>query len=289
MKIAIAGPGRSGTSFLTNLLGAWGLDIPPETGNWHHEAQAGLESRIGFGSVYEVDKDPWLFEYISRLDKDQLDQYDAFIIPIRSQADAVISRTIQERYFRSLNAEGDHWLWNSRGTTPGGSISDVSVAGVSRTLEAGLWVVLEKLAAEGIQPIILNFPRIVIDFDYLWKNIGPILSSRISESDARASFEATTDSSKVRVESLTEKLPGINRAELTGIIELQRGRIQKLEHQLLSTSRERDSLQTERDSLQTERDSLQTERDSMITSRSWRLTRPLRFVKRLWSLPRSTR
>ena len=286
MKIAIAGPGRSGTSFLTKLLGAWGLDIPPETGSWANEAQAGLETRIGFGSKYEVDKDPWLFEYISRLEKNQLDQYDAFIIPIRAQVDAVISRTIQERYFRLLNEEGDSWLWNSWGTTPGGSLSDVSVAGVSKTLEAGLWVVLEKLASQGIQPMILNFPRIVIDFDYLWENIGPILSSRISESDARASFKAIADSSKVRVESLIEKFPGVHRAELTGIIEIQRGKIQKLEQQLDS---ELESVTRERDSLLTERDSLLTERNSMINSRSWRLTRPFRYFRHRWSLLRSSR
>jgi len=288
VKIAIAGPGRSGTSFLAKLLGAWGLYVPPENGNWQNEAQAGLESRIGFGSKYEVDKDPWLFEYISRLEKNQLDQYDAFIIPIRSQADAVISRTIQERYFRTLNGEGDHWLWNSWGTTPGGSVSDASVAGVSKTLEAGLWVVLEKLASEGIQPIILNFPRIVIDFDYLWENVGPILYSRISESDARASFKIIADSSKVRVESLSEKFPGIHRAELTGIIEMQRGRIQKLEQQLLATQttgmEELSRLESEFESVTRERDSLLTERDSLVASKSWRMTKPFRYIRYLWSL-----
>jgi hypothetical protein len=102
MKIAIAGPGCSGTYFLTKLLGAWGLEIPPETGTWVNETQAGLETRRGFGSKYEVDKDPWLFDYISRLEKNQLEQFDAFIIPIREQADAVISRTTEESFFSTF-------------------------------------------------------------------------------------------------------------------------------------------------------------------------------------------
>ncbi len=192
-----------------------------------------------------------------------------------------------------MNEEGDGWLWNSWGITPGGSVSDVSVAGVYKPLEAGLWVLLEKLASQGIQPIILNFPRIVIDFDYLWENIGPILSSRISESDARASFQATADSSKVRVESSIEKFPGVHRAELTGIIEIQRGKIQKLEQQLLAiqnTGAEYLSwLDSELESVTRERDSLLTERDSMVASGSWSLTRPFRYVMHRWSLLRSSR
>jgi hypothetical protein len=43
---------------------------------------------------------------------------------------------------------------------------------------------------------------------------------------------------------------------------------------------ERDSLITERDSLITERDSLITERDSIIRSNSWKVTKPLRVLRK---------
>jgi hypothetical protein len=43
---------------------------------------------------------------------------------------------------------------------------------------------------------------------------------------------------------------------------------------------ERDALRTERDALRTERDSLAAERDALLGSRSWRLTAPIRALRR---------
>jgi hypothetical protein len=57
---------------------------------------------------------------------------------------------------------------------------------------------------------------------------------------------------------------------------------QKHEWSLQETP-ERDALITQRDALITQRDALLIERDALLNSTSWRATRPLRFLKRLWT------
>lgn len=94
MKIAIAGPGRSGTSLLVQLLAAWGFATPGHEGNWHEDAKAGLESRIGADSAYEVDKDPWAYEYLDSVEDERLSEYAALIIPIRKRSSAAMSRSL---------------------------------------------------------------------------------------------------------------------------------------------------------------------------------------------------
>ena len=63
MKIAIAGPGRSGTTLLVQIFKEVGFTTPP--GEINEDACAGLETKIGENSPYEVDKDPWCYEYIN--------------------------------------------------------------------------------------------------------------------------------------------------------------------------------------------------------------------------------
>lgn len=114
-KIAIAGPGRSGTSFLVQLCDAWGFSVPSGGANWNETAQAGLESRIGGDSPFDVDKDPWAFNYIDALTDDQLAQYAVVLVPIRDLRHAAVSRSVQERFSRMASGDLDQWAWESWG------------------------------------------------------------------------------------------------------------------------------------------------------------------------------
>jgi hypothetical protein len=223
VKIAIAGPGRSGTSFLVRLLGEWGFSTPNAELEWHADAEAGMERRIGSESGFEVEKDPWAFEYLHRLDPAELRSYDAVIIPLRSRMDAAVSRSVQERLARALANDTDHWQWNSWGSVAGGALADTSVEGISRVLEAGLWDLLEALARAGVQPILVAFPRMAEDFDYLWAQLGRVVSARISEVDARAAFARIADPSKLHVDTSDEEASAKVR-ELTSLVNMLRSK-----------------------------------------------------------------
>ena len=236
MKIAVAGPGRSGTSLLVRLFGSWGFEIP--SGHWFENAEAGLESRIGTGSSFEVDKDPWAFEYLDRIDSDLLQQYEALIVPIRNREDAAVSRSVQESYARVRTHHVDHWRWKTVGSMPGGAIADISVEAVSRTLDNGLWDLIEKAAFLGLNPRFLHFPRFASDFDYLWSQVGDLVMPRMSETDARTAWIQTVDSRKVRITKTTHDRRSAELRELEGVIELLRRDVQRLSDELV----ERDAL-----------------------------------------------
>lgn len=197
VRIAIIGPGRSGTTLLTSLFGAWGFSTAQ--GALSQDAQAGLETRIGTSDNLEVQKDPWAFEYIDAISVDVLKSFDAFILPIRNLGDAAISRSVQERLNRASEIDGDEWKWNAWGGVAGGAVSDTSARGVEQTLAAGLWKTLEVLAKNGIQCRILHFPTLAADFEYVWSSLGDLVATKMNKEDARLAYERVADPSKVRV------------------------------------------------------------------------------------------
>ena len=265
LKIAILGPGRSGTSLLTQLFGVWGFSIPD--GTEFEDAQAGFEHRIGVVDEIEIHKDPWAFAYISQVNPEILRSYDAFILPIRDSKEAALSRVTQERFRRLIETNGDEWLWNTWGVVPGGALSDTSLEGVERVLERGLWAVLETLAKAGIQPRIIHFPTFAADFDYVWQALGDLVISRSSREEALESFRTVVDVDKIRIRQESRLGNDVGHTELVALIEQLRTKVKKLESQNkgLAISRE---------------DELAHELDSIKSSRSWTYTA---FLRRLAS------
>jgi hypothetical protein len=113
VRFGIAGPGKSGTTLLTKLVSELGFKTPATDGTYSEDAQAGYESRIDATSNFEVDKDPWLFEYINSIPDEAIAQYDLILIPIRNRQDSIVSRVSQDRSARPLALPSTHWSWNS--------------------------------------------------------------------------------------------------------------------------------------------------------------------------------
>jgi hypothetical protein len=273
MKIAIAGPGRSGTSLLTKILGAWGFVIPPEDGNWHDDAAAGMESRIGSDSGYEVDKDPWAFEYLDRIEPEKLSHYAALLVPIRNRYDATMSRSVQERMARATNLESDHWTWNTWGSVPGGAVVRTDVTAISSTLALGLWDLLDKASSAELPLVFLNFPRFASDFDYLWRNLSPLVGTRLTAQAARAGWEEVVDATLIRVNQGSENtVEDLSARELTHMVEMFRERLR----QALTA---RDEAWAQRDEACAQRDEALRVVDAISTSTIWRFTAPYRRLR----------
>lgn len=215
MRIAIAGPGRSGTSVLVRLLGAWGFRVPD--GPWHDDAAAGLEARLGSRPDLEVEKDPWAFEYVHRLDPSVIASYDAVIVPIRRRRDASMSRSVRDRLNRAIATSGDEWKWDSWGIHAGGVVAETTADAVANTLGKGLWDLLDVVSSAGVTPIIVNFPRFAIDFDYLWSVLGPLVSDRVTRAAAEQAWREIVDPSLIRMSAPVSDDARI--AELEALVE----------------------------------------------------------------------
>lgn len=227
MRIAIVGPGRSGTTFLVELFSAWGLSTPE--GDYAGDAQAGREARLGSSPHLEVEKDPWAFEYINEMSPQELLGYDAFLIPIRNASDAARSRSVQERLHRTLVHVDDQWRWNTWGTVPGGAVSRTAARDIQGVLAEGVWTVVLRLAEVGVQPKFLHFPRIVSDFDYLWGIVGDIVGSRISREEARETFATVSDISKVRSTPGDDVAQVPDARELVELVDLLRRKVREMD------------------------------------------------------------
>jgi hypothetical protein len=275
-KIAIAGPGRSGTSFLVSLLNAWGLVTPDVDNAWNETAQAGLEYRLGKNSPFDVDKDPFAFNYLHQLTDDELAQYSVLIVPIRDIRHAAMSRSVQQRFSTMEWGDLDRWAWDTYGTVAGGALFDTSVSGIQEVLREGLWRLLEVASKRGIPIVILNFPRIVSDFDYLWSQLAPFVGERTSEAEARAAWQAIAKVDKVRI---ADAPVSMETDELQALVRMQISQMEKVSRERDALVAQRDVAQAERDVAQAERDAAQTELNAMKGSRSWRYTRLLRGLR----------
>lgn len=234
MKIGIAGPGRSGTSLLTLLFSEFGFRTAVEEGTFYEEASAGYESRIDGTSDFEIDKDPWFFEYISRIPEDVLNQYEVILLPIRNRQHAIISRVSRERTHRVLTMTTDHWKWNSWGNVPGGSVSGIDFESVDKTLSAGLWDLVEACEKASIPYVFIHFPRFVEDFEYLWNKIGSFVGLRISKDAAREVFTRVIDLNKIRIKG--DETKDLKQLELEAVISNLQRRIQSISQNLSGSS-----------------------------------------------------
>ena len=267
MKIAIAGTGRAGTSLLTKLFGEWGFIVPNRESNWHEDAQAGLESRIGISSPFEVDKDPWFYEYVGDVSADQLNEYDLLIVPVRDRESTVMSRSVRERWFHLNQVDSDRWKWNSTGSVPGGAVITSDFSSISNTLASGLWDLLVEATSKGLNPVLLNFPRFAFDFDYLWDQIGFVIEKRITRADAREAWGKTVDVEKVRINVSKDNVKRLEIVELEALIEQLRTSMFAFKTNFDDAVVQRDDAVVQRDDAVVQRDAAVVQRDAAVVQR----------------------
>lgn len=230
MRIAIAGPGRSGTSFLVEFLAGCGFKTAKDAGNYYRDAMAGYESPIDGKSEYEVDKDPYFYEYAAEVSKEDLEKYSVYIIPLRSRTEAVTSRIAQERTANIMHQNNGSWKWNSWGSVPGGAIYARDFENVSKTASEGLWDLLETLTKRKMKIVFLHFPTFAEDFDYLFSSLEPYIQNRVTREQARLVFESTKQPGNIRIKDTAKKSQKV--LELESIITDLQKKIHQLSKQI---------------------------------------------------------
>ena len=312
----IAGTGRAGTSFLVRFLTEIGLDTSlsrlGDKALWDEQANAGLEEALTSaapGVLPYVIKSPWLYRDVDTLLADHSVAIDAVIIPVRDLAEAASSRVVLER--RAIH-ETNPWTADLRSTVEewgcvaGGVVYSLNPIDQGRLLAVGFHHLLQRLVAADVPVILLAFPRLVSDPDYLLDRLRPVLPPDIDQAEAIAAHRRVADASKVRIgEELRTALPNgpvpfmrYRSGDTLDAIAMKR-EIRRLQSQLADArdavarhdqqahdgqiacqdlQRECDHLQRECDHLQRECDHLQRERDQLYRSRSWLLTQPYRAI-----------
>ncbi len=209
--LIIAGTGRAGTTFLVRYLTALGLDTQlsrkGESAWTDEQAQAGLEDfPVGpdAGDLPYVIKNPMFHEFLDQMLGENGIALDGVIIPIRNLREATSSRVVLER--RSMY-ESMWWMqfmdkaWDSESRVPGGLVTSLNTLDEARILSMGLHILLERLVREDIPTVLIDFPRMIHDADYLFKKISPLLPAESTLEMARSAHAALASPEKVRIEA----------------------------------------------------------------------------------------
>lgn len=204
--LLIAGTGRAGTSFLVRWLAATGLQThlaTHETPDWHEEANAGLED-LELSSDWQaapyVMKSPWFVEMIDDVLANPQITLDGVIIPVRDLTEAATSRVILER---QAAHRSQRWLsgfsrsFQQWGITPGGIVYSLDPVDQARLLAVSFHRLVQRLVKADIPVVLLDFPRLVLDADYLFGKLRQFVPASLEQ--ARGAHARIADPDKVRV------------------------------------------------------------------------------------------
>jgi hypothetical protein len=206
--LLIAGTGRAGTSALVQYLNGLGLEThlsrPGGVGDWHDSAQAGFEDLPLYTNGHDlpyVIKSPLTYQIIDQILNDAKISLDAVLIPIRPLVEAAASRSIVQ--LQAMHQDAG-WMtevatpWEHLAAAPGGAIFSVSPVDQARLLAVGFHWLLERIVQTDVPVVLLSFPRLVTDPDYLFEKIRKVLPVEVAIARAREVHAETFNPEKVR-------------------------------------------------------------------------------------------
>lgn len=160
--IVIAGPGRTGTSFMMRWLHACGADTGPE-GSWHEGVRAGFEHHFD-PSGPRIQKDPWLWTYLGSIRPTDVER---MVLPVRGLTDIAESRLRNE--VRTIPKEHGHLLAEEvYGRAPGGAIYDLSVHHQEALAARALYQPIEWALRHQIPVTLIHHWEIFDSVEALW-------------------------------------------------------------------------------------------------------------------------
>jgi hypothetical protein len=206
--IIIAGTGRAGTTFLVQYLTELGLDTHISRygpGQFDANAQAGFEDMpmlTAAETLPYVIKAPWMGQYIDEILASSEIQIDAAILPVRNLVEAAASRTILE--LRAMHQSAPQMAqltetWENWALTPGGTIFSLNPLDQARILAIGFHRLVQRLVDAEIPILLLGFPRLIEDCDYLFERLKSLLPETVTPEQARVAHQRAAQRKKVRV------------------------------------------------------------------------------------------
>ncbi len=246
----IAGTGRTGTSFLVQLLHVCGLETTISQGNvWLDEAaNAGLETLPCEGGEHPyVVKSPWAYVYLEELLDNGL-KLDAVILPIRSLNEAVSSRIILElqAQYRNKNHPSRvlNNVWHDNGFVPGGVTYSLEPLDQKRILCAAFYSTVEACVQHDIPIVFIQFPRFANEPTYTYNKLRQFFPKDFSCEAFVERFSTISSEDKIRT---GKELAGITVAnepyvDLKPLSDLDKIALKRL---FLDSERKLETLQTE--------------------------------------------
>ncbi len=176
--LLISGTGRAGTTFLMQLLTKLGLDtgFSSTTEDVHSSCNAGMEWNIDDifrGRAPYVVKNPALCEHIDEILETPGIAVDCMLIPIRNLYESAESRRKNFRESGNRKALGALWLTKNPKKQ-------------EQALAVYFHHLVYSLTKHDIPMVLLQFPRIVKDPEYLYGKLSHCLSGRTYEEFLRA-------------------------------------------------------------------------------------------------------
>jgi hypothetical protein len=163
----ISGVGRSGTTFLVELLTELGLDTgftdeSKRKANFDEGAKAGLEINPLFDSdpPYIV-KDPRFCDYIDTVMESGRFDIENVIVPIRRLELAAVSRIVQ-----------------SHAKSKSGALVKTRHAHLQINLLAETFYhLMDRIAFHDLSFTVMSFPKLATDADYTYRKLGRLVAS----------------------------------------------------------------------------------------------------------------
>jgi hypothetical protein len=169
----ISGTGRSGTTFLVKLLTNLGLDTGyhPDSVPEFANCNAGLEKDLRDENAPYIVKNPWICDYIEEIVANPAIAIDYAIIPMRTLEAAAESR-------RHVDRTSDRGQFAEFENVPGGLWHTDDPSQQEAALARQLHKLLVGLAKSDSHVILLHYPRLTQDPDYLFDKLRPLVGDR---------------------------------------------------------------------------------------------------------------
>jgi hypothetical protein len=178
--IVISGTGRTGTSFLVQLLTHLGLDTGyggPGALQLVPAARAGLERDIRDENAPYIVKSPWLCDYIDKVMANPSIRIERAIIPVRCFEAAAASRAHVQQLTTGHSDGAD--------LVPGGLWHTDKASEQISVLRLKFIKLVEELVRHDVPITFLWYPRLVQDPDYLYDKLSFLIPERDSASFRR--------------------------------------------------------------------------------------------------------
>jgi predicted nucleic acid-binding Zn-ribbon protein len=174
---------------------------------WDERAHAGLEDLPRCDGSPErlpyVIKGPWMCETIDRLLAAPGMVVDAVVVPVRDLVEAATSRIILERQALNRTPMAQQLpahSWEHWGFTAGGAVFSLNPIDQGRVLAVLFHRMMERLTKADIPVVLLAFPKLVQDADYLFHKLKHLLPNTITVEAARCAHSLVADANKIRTD-----------------------------------------------------------------------------------------